>query len=197
MRSLVLVLLVQLVLVELAIVESPRDLASSGWLSDRSLLGRPRMRTVLAGLLGEILALVSALFGRPSTAIANRQTRSAPIPFPDHVTHIVQIGNVLVGGDAGVGSRLTDRGELWTHHGAGERTGREGRHVANAVSFGERSKSRGRGMAQEGADSRESEQRVDLHGEQAECFVQGWERDARRDVQRAKREKPIESWSSR
>lgn len=87
---------------------------------------------------------------RPRSATGKR---ADPFFSSDHITHVVQVRNVLVSSDAGVCSRLTDRGKLRAHHGAGERAGREGRHVANAVCFGERAKRRGRGVAQEGANS--------------------------------------------
>lgn len=166
-HSLVLVLLVQLGLVELAVVERPGNLGAGSRLSNRGLLGSPRMGAVLARLGREILALGSVLI--TITIDRDRQPANAgradPFSFSsDHITHVVQVRNVLVSGDAGVCSRLTNRGKLRAHHGAGERAGREGRHVANAVSFGERAKRRGRGVTQEGANSRESEKRVDLHG---------------------------------
>lgn len=56
-HSLVLVLLVQLRLVELAVVERPGNLGAGSRLSNRGLLGSPRVGAVLARLGRQILAL--------------------------------------------------------------------------------------------------------------------------------------------
>jgi len=56
-HSLVLVLLVQLGLVELAVIERPRNLGAGSRLCNRGLLGSPRVRAVLARLSRQILAL--------------------------------------------------------------------------------------------------------------------------------------------